>query len=371
MKWIRSKSLAGMVVLALLSNSIILWAPSRLVVFGAGLILVCLLPGYLLTRAILPGGGSLKRSERTALAIGLGFGALILGTLVLHYLPGPLTRALILAFYNGLVLLLVVVLWRHRNNAASQADSSLIYHGLLLLAVLLVAAFLRFGNLGYSEFQGDEARAALMAAGVVRGQEEILFLHKKGPVEILVPAVFYALDGTLNELVARFPFALANVTAVATMYLLVRRLFPHRALAAPIAIGLLAVDGYLVAFGRLVQYQSVVFLMIALAAWSACVWRRRKHSALIVLAALFLAVGALAHYEALLAAPFVACMFWDRGRCEGWSVRQWISQAWGPIAVFIFIFGAFYVPFVLHPHFAETAEYITERRIGGSLLYNQ
>ncbi|MBN1815605.1 MAG: hypothetical protein JXA14_27475, partial [Anaerolineae bacterium] len=29
------------------------------------------------------------------------------------------------------------------------------------------------------------------------------------------------------------------------------------------------------------------------------------------------------------------------------------------------------VPFVLHPHFAETAEYITERRIGGSLLYNQ
>ena len=137
---------------------------------------------------------------------------------------------------------------------------------MLLLALLLVAAFLRFGNLGYSEFQGDESRAVLMAAGVVRGQEEILFLHKKGPVEILVPAVFYALDGTITEFIARFPFALASVAALASMYSLIRRLFPRQALAAPIAVGLLAVDGYLTAFGRLVQYQSVVFLMIALAA---------------------------------------------------------------------------------------------------------
>jgi hypothetical protein len=315
--------------LALVSNVLILWGPSRLSIFAAGFVLVCLLPGYLLTRVILPQDGSLKRLERVVLTIGLGYAALILGTLMLHYLPGPLTRASILAFYDGFILLLAgALLWRRRNNTAPKIDSPLTYHGLLLLAVLLVAAFLRFGNLGYSEFQGDESRAMLMAAGVVRGQEEILFLHKKGPAEILIPAVFYALDGTINELVARFPFALANVTAIATMYLLIRRLFPRQALAAPIAAGLLAVDGYLTAFGRLVQYQSVVFLTIALAAWSACVWRRGKHPALIVLAVVFLAVGALAHYEALLAAPFVAWMFWDRGRRERWPVRRWLQQAW-------------------------------------------
>jgi len=372
LKQIRSKGLVGVILLALLSNVVILWGPSRLLIFAAGLVLVCLLPGYLLARVILPGVGSLKRSEWAVLTIGLGYAALILGTLVLHYLPGPLIRPSILALYDGLILLLVVVLfWRRRDDATPSVGRSSTYHDLLLLAVLLVAAFLRFGNLGYSEFQGDESRAALMAAAVVRGQEEILFLHKKGPVEILIPAVFYALDGTLTELTARLPFALANVTAIATMYLLVRRLFPRQALAAPIAAGLLAVDGYLTAFGRLLQYQSVVFLMIALAAWSACVWRRRKHPALILLAALFLAVGALAHYEALLAAPFVAWMFLDRGRREGWSVRQWLRRAWRPVAVAVLILGMFYVPFVRHPHFAETAEYITERRIGGGLLYNQ
>ena len=368
---LRSKSLTGVILLALLSNALILWSPSRWSIFAAGLILVCLLPGYLLTRVILSKDSTLKRSERAVLTIGLGYAALILGTLVLHYLPGPLTRTLGLAFYDTLILLLVIVLGRRGHNATSSIGETPRYHTWLLLALLLVAAFLRFGNLGYSEFQGDESRAALMAAGVVRGQEEILFLHKKGPVEILVPAVFYALDGTLNELTARLPFALANVTAIATMYLLARRLFPRQALAAPIAVGLLAVDGFLTAFGRLLQYQSVVFLMIALAAWSACVWRSRKHASLLVLAALFLAVGALAHYEALLAAPFVAWMFWDRGRREGWSIRQWIRQAWVPIAIAALVLCIFYVPFVRHPHFAETAEYITDRRIGGGLLYNQ
>jgi 4-amino-4-deoxy-L-arabinose transferase-like glycosyltransferase len=360
------------ILLALLSNVVILWGPSRLLIFAAGLALVCLLPGYLLARVVLPGVGSLKRSERAVLTIGLGYAALILGTLVLHYLPGPLTRLSVLALCDGLILLSVVVLlWRRRDDAIPSVGRSPTYHSLLLLTVLLVAAFLRFGNLGYSEFQGDESRAALMAAAVVRGQEEILFLHKKGPVEILIPAVFYALDGTLTELTARLPFALANVIAVATMYLLVRRLFPRQALAAPIAAGLLAVDGYLTAFGRLLQYQSVVFLMIALAAWSACVWRRRNHSALIVLTALFLAVGALAHYEALLVAPFVAWMFLDRGRRERWSARQWLRHVWRPIVVATLVLGMFYVPFVRHPHFAETAKYITERRIGGGLLYNQ
>jgi 4-amino-4-deoxy-L-arabinose transferase-like glycosyltransferase len=366
-----SKSLVGAALLALLSNAFILWGPSRLLNFAAGFALACLLPGYLLARAILP-SGELKRLERAVLAVGLGYAVLILGTLALHYLPGPLSCLSVLALYDGLILLLgAVLLWRHRGGATPPVGRASKVHGLLLLAVVLVAAFLRLGNLGYSEFQGDESRAALMAAAVVRGQEEILFLHKKGPAEILIPAAFYTLDGTLTELTARLPFALANVTAIATMYLLVRRLFPRHALAAPIAAGLLAVDGYLTAFGRLLQYQSVVFLMIALAAWSACVWRRGKHAALIVLAALFLAVGALAHYEALLAAPFVAWLFLDRGRRERWSIRQWLRRAWLPIVVTALVLGAFYVPFVRHPHFAETAEYITERRIGGGLLYNQ
>ncbi|MGD8968354.1 MAG: glycosyltransferase family 39 protein, partial [Anaerolineae bacterium] len=226
-------------------------------------------------------------------------------------------------------------------------------------------------NLGYSEFQGDESRAMLMAAGVVRGEDDILFLHRKGPAEILIPTVFYALHGTTTEFTARLPFALASIAGVLIVYALTRRLLPQRTAAAPIAAGLLAVDGYLVAFGRLVQYQSIVFLMMSLAAWCAYGWYRDRRSVLAFLAALFLAVGTLAHYEAILVTPFIAWLFWSRGRRENWSPRQWIQRVLSPVVFFIIVWGIFYVPFVRHPHFlADTAEYIAAERIGGDLLYN-
>jgi len=54
----------------------------------------------------------------------------------------------------------------------------------------------------------------------------------------------------------------------------------------------------------------------------------------------------------------------------GWSPLEWVKQALGPIMLFAIVAGIFYVPFVLHPHFSQTFKYITERRIGEELLYN-
>ena len=367
----------AVVALALLSSGGILWAAHRLLVFAAGFTLACLLPGTLLTRILLP-GDRLDRAERIALTMGMGFAALILGTLGLHYLPGPLTTPLILALYDGLILLLLVAFFLLPYSLL-PTPFSLSYDiprtephtGLFpLVALLLVAAFLRLTHLGYSEFQGDEARAMLMAAGAIQGQDDILFLHKKGPVEILLPAAFYTLQGTADEFTARLPFALASLAGVLTVYVLARRLFPRHPIAPPVAAGLLAVDGYLVAFGRIVQYQSVVFLMMALAAWCFARWYRDPDPILAALAAFFVAVGTLAHYEAVLIIPFMAWLFWARGRREGWPLRRWVRQALGPTLLFAVIAGAFYIPFIRHPHFTQTARYIAERRVGGELLYN-
>jgi hypothetical protein len=111
--------------------------------------------------------------------------------------------------------------------------------------------------------------------------------------------------------------------------------------------------------------------MTVLAAWCAYVWYRDGRTILLILAALFLAVGTLAHYEAILVAPFLAWLFWSRGRREGWSARQWVGRVLSAVVVFIIAWGVFYVPFVRHPHFlADTAEYIAAERIGGDLLYN-
>ena len=371
LRWNRWRSPLGVVTLTLLSNGVILWGAPRLVVFAGGFVLACLLPGYLLTRIARP-KDVLDRVEGTALTIGVGFAALILGTLGLHYLPGPLTAPLILVLYDGLIVLLVAVLFLRRWTRVTPTSGppGSLPQILLPVALMLVAAFFRLTYLGYSEFQGDEARAMLMAAGVLRGQDEILFVHKKGPAEVLLPAAFYALHGTIDEFTARLPFALASLAGVLSVYILIRRLFPRHALAAPVAAGLLAVDGYLVAFARIVQYQSVVFLMMALAAWCFYLWYRDPDPVLAMLAALFVAVGTLAHYEAILVTPFVAWLFWTRGRREGWPLRRWARQALRPGLVFAVVAGAFYIPFVRHPHFTQTANYITGWRIGGELPYN-
>ncbi|MEA3407908.1 MAG: hypothetical protein U9R48_07505 [Chloroflexota bacterium] len=52
--------------------------------------------------------------------------------------------------------------------------------------MIVIAAFFRFFNLSYAEFQGDEVAVLHKAAACIQGRQDALFLHKKGPAEILV-----------------------------------------------------------------------------------------------------------------------------------------------------------------------------------------
>jgi len=360
----------GILVLTALANAIVLWNPSRLPVFGAGALLLWLLPGFLLSRTLF-GRDQLDDSlEVLVFTVGLGLAALILGTLGLHYLPGPMGPIHLLVLYNGVVSALMTIVVLRGNGLALHLDKHARPHRLVPLALVLLAILFRLASLGYSEFQGDEARAMLMAAGAIRGEDGILFLHRKGPAEILIPAAFYALAGTTTELVARLPFSLANITGVVTIYLLAQRLLPERRGAALTTLGVVAVDGYLIAFGRIVQYQSIVILMMALTAWCTYRWYESGTRNLLWLASLFLAVGTLAHYEAVFVAPFVAWLVLARAVRSRWSGREWLRQGIGPALVFIAVLASFYAPFVLHPHFGATASYLAEERVGGASLCN-
>ena len=363
-----ARSPVVIMVLTAITNGIILGSQQRLLVLAAGFVLLCLLPGFLLTRALRVERVCSSELETVALMCGLGFSALILGTLGLHYLPGPLTPSHFLVFFDALILLLIVL--TSRQAGASPATRSQSRFHLIVVALILLASFFRLANLGYSDFQGDEARAMLMGAGAIRGEDSILFLHRKGPAEILVPTAFYALDGTTSELIARLPFALANLAGLLSVCLLAQRLFPDRRIVAFGTLAVAAVDGYLIAFSRIVQYQSLVILMTALSAWCAYVWFETRTPSLLSLSGLFLSIGTLAHYEAILVTPFIAWLIVTRARQDSWTVGQWVQGSIGPVLTFLLVAGFFYGPFILHPHFKLTAEYLTSERIGGSLLYN-
>jgi len=366
----RRRAGTSVALLALILANVIIWATDSLVMQAvAGVVLLALLPGGLLTGLLLGQDESLDVVERVVLGVGLGYACLVLGALLLHYLPGPLTRTLLLAPYDVLAALLIIL--RVRQSASSIARPRIprrVAAGLVLLVI--VGAFFRFSNLGYSEFQGDEGRAMLRAAEVVQGQDQVLFLHKKGPVEILMPAAFYALAGRIDERTARFPFALANLAALVALFVLGRRAFDWR--VGLLAMALVVIDGYWVAFARIVQYQSVVLLTTLLTLF--CVYRayqsRHLRRRYLMVAAVLAGVGLLAHYEGFFALPAATYLIWATLRRESARPRKVVRLLAPPTLLGGAIAGAFYVPFILHPHFATTATYLSEKRVGGTPLYN-
>ena len=296
----------------------------------AALVLTGWLPATLLLMLLLPlpGRDPAGIGEHLLYIIGTGYGISILAMLGLSYIPGPIPRWLAFTTFDLLlVLLLITVQLRHHRQVeppAAEVSNSLpttsilnanwLIMGLLLLAV--VGGLLRFPGLGYAEFQGDEARAMLRAAEVIEGFDGSLFAHRKGPTEILLPAVPYVLSGRIDEAAARLPFAFANFCGLFALGLLGWRWFGP--LAGWVAAMLLALDGYLIAFSRIVQYQSIVFLMVVLVLLilQRLVLDAERPSPVgtgiptpsvgtriapyLTLASFLLATGLLSHYEAIL-----------------------------------------------------------------------
>jgi hypothetical protein len=229
-----------------------------------------------------------------------------------------------------------------------------------------VAGLLRFQHLDYSEFQGDEARAAMFACDLVQsGNPETLLWHKKGPLEILLPAAVIH-QSNLDEGVLRLPFTIAGLAGVLAVVSLGGNFWNWR--AGWTAAMLLAVNGFLVAFARIVQYQSIVLLFSVLAVGSALRFYRGGNG--LLPASMFLGFGLLAHYEAIFAFPPIAWLVYARGRVEGWTWRQWLGRVSLPLVLLACIAMPFYLPFVCHPHFALTAAYIGGQRIGTTFLCN-
>jgi len=373
--------LLATVALAALLHAILWLELPLLVQTVAALLLVGWLPGQLLIEWLLGQRvAPLDGWERNLFAIATGYSLMTLVMLAVSYMPGGVAAWQIYAIADGMLLILMVLISTAAtttqapnhvpslpaNQEASKSNPPWIVTGVLIL--LLVGAGLRLTNLGYAEFQGDEGRAVQRAAAVIQGYEDVLFLHRKGPVEILLPTLVYTLTGHLTEASARLPFALANLAGLVAVFVLGWRLLNPT--AGWVAAMLLALDGYFIGFARIVQYQSVVILMSVLVVLilHRLAQRPVELRRYLILAALFLATGVLAHYEAaLVVVPglYLLWQLWQRHKPV-----EFISAFWGACAAGGTVLAAFFVPYILHPSFRNTVAYLADERIGGSVPYN-
>lgn len=356
------KSVGIVVALAILSNMALLAASPFLRLLG-GLILF-LLPGFLLLALLLPKPASADFLERILLSAGVSYFLGVLVVLIVHFLPGPISLLSLLLGLDLLIALLLVLCFAYRRNLGWPTFNLLDRRSLALIAlVLLLASFYRFGALGYSEYQGDEIDVTSLAKAAISGQDDAFFWHKKGPAELAVATAFALLTNGLNEFALRFPFALASTLAVLAAFLLASRMFNRR--VAGLAGVLLAIEGVTLGFSRMVQYQGVVVLALTLAFY--CFYRLsqiddgRLATCYQLLGAGFFAFSLLAHYEAALVG--LPLLFLYGQRCGRRFFRDNGRTLLLSTGLVVVILAAYYVPFVLHPHFAQTFEGYTTIRI--------
>ncbi len=348
------------IVIALLTLAhLVLWSSLPAAWRGGAALLILWAPGWLLSRRL--SADEPDAAARLLLgicgALGLSLLLLLAGTL-LPFHPGP--SGLLLAC-DLLALGGAMLLWLcPPGSPAPPHDEP---QPLVLLGlILLLAAGLRLPFLGSAELHDDEASVLIAAAQLVQGQAEVLLTQLKGPVQVLLPAGPLALSGQLPELIARLPFALAGLGVVLGGFVLMRSLTGNGLVGLFAALGL-ALDGFMIAFARIVQYQSVVILMLLGALW--CAWRFAAGATavrrLLTGAAVLFAFGLLGHYDAIFAAPALAWLVLLGAWRRRWQPIDWVASLAWPLLVGGVLLASFYLPFVLHPHFAEAVTHLGER----------
>jgi hypothetical protein len=292
-------------------------------------------------------------------ASGLGLGWLIVGALLLHWLPGPLDLGTLLAVYGGGALILLAALAYRPPPRPQPAPPAVWRWGLLLL---IVAGLLRLPGLGYHEFHADEVvllrQGTRSIQGEDRGEDDAFARHTKGPGEIALATVAYRAAGTIDEGLARLPFALASVASVLALAWFGRQLFSGRAgLWAGV---LLAANGFALGLSRIAQYQAAVLLLSALAMLAMVHFAQRGEPRWLGLAAALSATGLVLHYEfglLVLALGLLLIVGWRRSAVPRQVAATLVVAAAADAALVTIA----YVPALLNPYFDTTQGYLTNR----------
>ncbi len=356
---LQRNALVWHILVFLLANGLLLIAPPTSALRDiAALFLLFFIPGWVWLPVFL--NHPLDSAGRLTLAVGLSLAFSALAAIAAVYLPGALTANQVWLTVNALTLAGLIFSWRTSRSPGGGSMAWPVMIG--LAALILLAVVLRFPRLGYAEFHEDEAEALMLGVRLFQGEDYALFLHRKGPAQMLVPVAVWLLAGHITETLARFPFALSSVLSVVTLFLIGRRWFGWT--AGILAALLWAVHGYAIGFGRMVQYQALIFFLGPLAIYALYLAWNNRQSRLQIAAAILLAVCLLAHFDALLLLP-AAAYLWLLLIRQNQRLVTAIS-----LLIFLTLLAAFYIPYLLDPEFSNTAAYLSESRVKPGLLYN-
>ena len=172
----------------------------------------------------------------------------------------------------------------------------------MLTAVFLSFVLLRLINLGYSEYIPDETTVMTP----VKNSEintGFLLAQRKGPVQFLVAqAVNIFNNNVFDEFSYRFPFFLASVFGLFFFYKFIKNM--EGQFVAVVATLFLGLNGMLIAFGRVVQYQSLNLLFSSAGLYFLSLLKDEDHRIRnSILGSLFLSLSIMSHWDMVFVLP--------------------------------------------------------------------
>ena len=224
------------------------------------------------------------------------------------------------------------------------------YRAILLVVGFVFLAVLRFTNLGHSDFIPDETTVMSYFKNLESQSTfslDFFIQQRKGPMQWLVSYVPFILGFSIyNELAYRFLFAVAGLAALFFFFKFLQLETKNFGLAL-FATMLLGVNGFLVAFARVVQYQSLNLLFSFAALYLFSRYKNLGERNSSFFGTILLVVSFLSHWDAVFVVPYVIYSFL--------SVRNWKT-------IFLnFLLGVLILVPFLHPFLNELSQNVSSQ----------
>ncbi len=232
----------------------------------------------------------------------------------------------------------------------------------ILIAILILAFFLRFYNIGYSEFTGDEVLVVAKALGIVRAADyrrtpflddvvnfwtlSIILRHHHPPMEITAHIPVLVFFG-VTEFVARIPYLFSGVVSVLIFHKIAKELFGT--MEGQIAALLAAITGYFIAFSRHVQWFGLFLLFSLLTAYYSIKFYKTNALKDSGFAALFFGLTLLSHHVGIfMAIPLIYLILQKRYEHSLESKALLIS-----LTTLVLVILPFFIPWILAPYLTD------------------
>jgi len=228
------------------------------------------------------------------------------------------------------------------------------HYKVVLFLILTISILFRVVNLGYSNFQGDEISAQNFLFGETNFKD-FLLTRSIPPgqyiVSFITNGVFKNIDPHLR---VRFPFNLANIGVLIFILLLQKE-------KSFISLTLFGLSGLMLAFSRIVQYQSFIMLFGLGSIFFVDKYLKTKKDLYLYIASLISTLAILFHYDSL---SYIIPI----------SLFLLVKKDFGALLKYtipiVSISSLFFIPFFTRVEFLKTWKYLTQKRIISNLSYD-